>query len=223
MTKRVSIDSMTLTTHTNILNMLDEHREVILSEKLSFKEFKAFFKRAKVHHVSGCSGLWVVSTQMGAFIPIKRRTIEDHSQFYVEFNGLERSNLSLERKEAIRLLYEPLKHYALNKIDIALDYTEKPYKILKRLEDKRVNLLYYKNTRYFKSQSEGKKNGYFNLKYYDKAQKEGLDSSLYRIEFSFNLPYIGKNITLETMEQLYPKITQTIKRYTGVAVSITPL
>jgi len=157
MTKRVYIDSFTLTSRDNILNLLDDQNEVVLSDKLSFKEFKVFFKYAKVHHVSGCSGLWVASTEIGAFIPIKRRTIKAHSQFYIEFNGLEKSPLATERKEAIKLLYNSIKSYSLNKIDIALDFKTKPYEILKRLEKKRVNLLDYKNTRYFKSQSEGKK------------------------------------------------------------------
>jgi len=62
-----------------------------------------------------------------------------------------------------------------------------------------------------------------NIKYYDKAQKEGLDSSLYRIEFSFSLPFIGKDITLATIEKIYPKVIKAIKRFTGLSVSIQSL
>ncbi len=172
-----------------------------------------------IESTNGLHRITVVYTAFGCSIPIKTyHRFKDMG--VIEFAGLEGYN---DRGEALKSVYghlrEDMKGFNINRLDIAIDSPTIPHKALKRLREKRVKVYDHKHTDYFKTIKEGKKNGYFDVKYYDKAHKEELSSPLYRLEFAFKSSYLKKT-TLEDMATLYPKITRTIKDYTGLSIKI---
>ena len=105
------------------------------------------------------------------------------------------------------------------RLDVAIDFKGRiPIKVIKQLTKNRV-AFQYKNTTYYKTPKEKKTNRVMDIKIYDKSLYAKLDYPLYRLEFVFKSEYLNK-IKLKDIQDIYPKIAKTIKKYTNLTVTI---
>jgi len=164
----------------------------------------------------------ILHTHLGLDISLK--TYSTNKQFTtIEFAGLQRYN---EKSNLLQVQFKELEDQLFNsfisRVDICIDYEKRiPPKIIKSICKNR-QMLQYKNTTYFKTNSEKKQNNTIDIKLYNKAKKEGLDFPLHRLEFCFKGAYFNSTKLLH-LESIFPKMEKSIKKFTGLNVKIDPI
>lgn len=163
----------------------------------------------------------IVHTHLGLTLALKTFSRSQEVQV-LEFAGLhgysERSKLL---NVHLQELWSRLLHTKLTRIDIALDWEKIPNKIFKALMANREPFK-WKNSTYFKTAKEKKKNYYINIVAYDKTIKDKFDYQMERLEFSFSGAFL-KDMYLKDLPKVIKKIEKAIKKKIGVTVKINPL
>jgi len=162
----------------------------------------------------------ILHTSTGLQVPIKRFSRSQDKQT-LELAGLHGYN---DRSKLLNRLFDDIKDDIQNEIitrlDVAIDFKGKiPNKVIKKLCEDRT-LFTYRNTTYYKSESEKKCNNRLNIKTYNKSKMNNiLEETIYRLEFSFLNSYIQK-IKVKDFQILCKKMEKTIKRFSGLLVQI---
>jgi hypothetical protein len=161
----------------------------------------------------------IIHSNLGLKLPLKTFAVTPQNQT-IEFAGLQGYN---ERSKLLKLhlleLKESLRYARVMRLDVAIDFKGRiPIKVIKQLTKNRV-AFQYKNTTYYKTPKEKKTNRVMDIKIYDKSLYAKLDYPLYRLEFVFKSGYLNK-IKFKDIQDIYPKIEKTIKKYTNLTVTI---
>lgn len=164
----------------------------------------------------------ILHTSNGLTLPLKRYSASQNKQV-LEVAGLysynEKSKLKLE---FIKEHSQELQESFLNRVDICIDMEKVPQRVFGKLNSKR-KAFQYKNSIYWKTESEKKSNSQMDIKLYNKALKEKLDYPLYRLEFCFKSAYF-KNMKLSQMDsKLLSRLEKTIYKFSGLKVKIEAL
>lgn len=167
---------------------------------------------------------YAIHNHIGATIPMKIHARSKKSQT-VEFAGLHRYD---RRSELLKMtlwdLFPNVQDTQIKRIDVAIDVDKRVQsKVHKALTRTRVAKR-YKNSVYYKTQKEGKRNNVVNIVIYDKGKKEGfnLDNKLIRMEFQFLAPFFPK-MTLKDIDKAMAKIEKRMQRDTGLNIKVCPL
>ena len=200
----------------NEYNMILEHRDKYKEEVIKDKFFGIYelknwkkFEKKIYHNVLRAS---ILHTYNGFELPIKIIS-QAREKNIVEFRGFESYNQKgNELKEVFKELQYSLLNGLVHRLDICLDFSYKPYKVLKELKKIRTPTVRYKTT-YFKTESEKSKNNYFDIAYYHKKKE------VHRIEFRFKKSFL-KNVTLKDIEKVFGRIEKTISKCTKLTVKI---
>jgi len=184
----------------------------------------SLFNKVNGRWVSPFTEAYAIHNHIGATIPLKIHARNKKSPT-VEFAGLHRYD---RRSELLKMtlwdLFPSLQDTQIKRIDVAIDVDKRVQsKVHKALTRKRIAKR-YKNSIYYKTQKEGKRNPIVNIIIYDKGKKEGfkLDNKLIRLEFQFAAGYFPK-ITLRNIDQAITKIEKRMKRDTGLNIKVCPL
>ena len=160
----------------------------------------------------------------GVVLPMKLH-VKNKNSPTVEFAGLARRN---KREDDLKSALLEIAPYAqdgiIKRIDIAIDVDIRiQSKVHKALARTRVAER-YKNSIYYKTPNEGKRNPIVNIVIYDKGKKEGfnLDKKLIRMEFQFSSGFFPK-ITLRNIDKAIMKIEKRMKKDTGLNIKVQPL
>lgn len=164
----------------------------------------------------------ILHTSTGLNIPLKRYSVAQTKQV-LEVAGLyaynEKSKL---KQEFIKENSQKLQECFINRVDISTDMEKPPQRMFRKLNSMR-KAFQYKNSIYWKTESEKKSNSLFDIKLYNKALKEKLDYPLYRLEFCFKSAYF-KGMQLKQLdEKLLSKMEKCIYKFTGLKVKIEAL
>lgn len=163
----------------------------------------------------------IVHAENGATIPLKRFINAPKMQI-IEFAGI---NGYKERSSLLRAifddLYELLEDCNISRIDISIDFDSIPKKVISKLCETRIPFA-FKNTTYFKTAKESKKNQVVDIKFYDKTKADKLNFVCYRLEFVFKARYL-KNQKLNEINLVLKKIEKSILKFTNLKVKISPL
>ena len=209
----VKADSVSIAiTHSKLSRILKDtakYKEEIIKDIGVFNPQGWMKFEKKLHH--NILRASILHTFNGIEIPV--RTISQaKSKSILEFRGFESyTQKGQDLKNIFKDLQEQLFNGLVHRLDICLDFKYKPYKVLKELERVRTPKQ-VGGTTYYKTQSENKKNNYFDIVYYDKKV-------VYRIEFRFKKSFI-KNVTLENIEKVFSRIEKTIRKYTKLTLKI---
>ena len=161
----------------------------------------------------------IAHAENGVAIPLKRFINAPQIQI-MEFAGMngykERSKLLNDVFDDLRLL---LQNQKIQRIDICIDFDSIPQKVIKKLCEVRIPFA-FRNTTYFKTPNEKKKNQVMDIKLYDKKKADRLDFSCYRLEFVFHSRYL-KNIKLKDVDLMFEKIEKSILKFTNLSVKIS--
>jgi len=165
----------------------------------------------------------IIYTSTGLVLPLKRYSRSQDKQV-LEFAGLHSyTEKSMFLKELLRGLKERLQDEVITRVDVAIDFKEKiPERVIREMRKKRKPFS-YKNSNYFKTKSEGKKNYNTNIVIYPKHIKEGFSDEVQRLEFSFGSQYFKRDFRLYNLESAVVKMSRTIKRFCGLEVEILPV
>lgn len=184
----------------------------------------SLFNRVNGRLMSPFSEAYAIHSHTGVSIPMKFHTRNRKSPT-IEFAGLHRYD---RRSELLKMtlwdLFPSLQETEINRIDIAIDVNKRVQsKVHKSLTRTRVAKK-YKNSVYYKTHSEKKRNPNVNIIIYDKGKKEGLclENKLIRMEFQFSSSYL-KKITLRNMDKAIDLIEKRMKRDTGLNIKVCPL
>lgn len=184
----------------------------------------SLFNRVNGRWVSPFYEAYAIHSHTGIAIPMKVHARNKKSPT-VEFAGLHRYD---KRSELLKMtlwdLFADLQDTQIKRIDVAIDVDKRVQsKVHKALTRTRVAKR-YKNSTYYKTRKEGKRNPIVNIIIYDKGKKEGfnLDNKLIRMEFQFAAGYFPK-ITLRNIDQAIEKIEKRMKRDTGLNIKVCPL
>ncbi|MGJ0311330.1 hypothetical protein [Aliarcobacter cryaerophilus] len=195
-----------------ILEHRDKYKEEVIKDKFfgicEPKNWTKFEK--KIHdNILRASILHIYN---GIELPIKIIS-QAREKNIVEFRGFESyTQKGDDLKEIFKELQNSLLNGLVHRLDICLDFSYKPYKVLKELKKIRIPTVRYKTT-YFKTESEKSKNNYFDIAYYHKKQE------VYRVEFRFKKSFL-KNVTLKDIEKVFGRIEKTISKCTKLTVKI---
>ena len=184
----------------------------------------SLFNRVNGRWVSPFYEAYAIHSHTGIAIPMKVHARNKKSPT-VEFAGLHRYD---KRSELLKMtlwdLFADLQDTQIKRIDVAIDVDKRVQsKVHKALTRTRVAKR-YKNSTYYKTRKEGKRNPIVNIIIYDKGKKEGfnLDNKLIRMEFQFAAGYFPK-ITLRNIDQAIEKIEKRMTRDTGINMKDCPL
>jgi hypothetical protein len=210
------IDSMVVAITHNDYNMILEHgdkyREEVIKDKFfgiyEPKNWRKFEK--KIHdNILRAS---ILHAYNGIELPIKIIS-QAREKSIVEFRGFESySQKGIDLKKIFKELENSLLNGLVHRLDICLDFSYKPYMVLKELKKIRIPTVRYKTT-YFKTVSEKNKNNYYDIAYYHKKQV------VHRVEFRFKKSFL-KNVTLKEIENVFGRIEKTISKCTKLTVKI---
>ena len=160
----------------------------------------------------------------GVVLPMKLHALHKNSPT-LEFAGLARyDKREDDLKSVLFEIYPFVKDAIIKRIDISIDVDgrvqSRVHKALTRTRVARRE----KNSIYYKTRKEGKRNAVVNIVIYDKGKKErlDLDKKLMRLEFQFSSDYFQK-ITLENIDKAIEKIEKRINRDTGLNIKVQPL
>ena len=218
--KRANIDSLNLSSSFIESTIHNESNYIIEDIKTQsvFKanKWKEMFGKPLTRNIIEAK---VIHTNLGLTLPLKTFSITPSIQT-IEFAGLHGYN---ERSKHLKIHLEELKEFfqytRVTRLDIAIDFKDKiPNNIIKALSKHRKSFT-YGNTTYYKTNKEKKTNSYFDIKIYNKALKEKLDYSLYRVEFCFKPKYL-KKLLFKDIESIYPKLKKAIKKAINLQVEI---
>jgi len=219
--KRAHIDSLNLqASQGEIQMMIKKYQDSFrLHDNATKDEFRKNFNLS----TNGLYKASILYATYGCSMPIKTyHRYKDRE--IIEFAGLRGYNCRSEAlNSSLQHLWYDMQEFRVNRIDIALDFDYIPYKVLVRLEEKREKSFTFKNTTYYKTAKEKKKNNNFDIKYYDKSKKENLEKKLYRIEFAFKASYLQDKPNLSEIQELYSSLEKTLYRYTGLNVKIVDI
>ena len=225
--KRAVIDSLNLSSY-DVEKMFDS-KDYIIEPVKSIGVFepkrwsetfgKPLAKKKNGKWVTPIKEAKILHTYTGLTIPLKR-FISNQQMQTIEFAGLHGYN---ERSKWLTMLlrdkWSQLQDTRLMRVDVAIDYKGNiPRRVTKKLLENRIPFK-WKNTRYHKTEKEGKTNSYIDIKIYDKAKKENLDYPLERLEFVFKGAYFNK-LKLNSLDEVIKKMEKSIKKATGVNVRI---
>lgn len=184
----------------------------------------SLFNKVNGKWMSPFSEAYAIHNHIGATIPMKIHVRSKESPT-IEFAGLQRYD---KRAELLKMtlwdLWHNLQETQIKRIDIAIDVNERVQsKVHKALTRTRIAKR-YKNSVYYKTPREKKKNTRVNIVIYDKGKKEGLklDNKLIRMEFQFYSGFFQK-ITLKNIDKAIEKIEKRMKRDTGLNIKVCPL
>jgi hypothetical protein len=228
--KKAEIDSLNLSDE-HLSAMFLNHRNYSIQTVKSKTIFephlwKEAFNKSLTQNIVRAD---IVHTNLGLTLPLKTFSRSQSVQV-LEFAGLySYTERAEDLKVHLKELWSQLKHTTITRIDIALDWKKIPYKVFKALIANREPFI-WKNSTYYKTAKEKKKNYYINIVAYDKALKENLPELKERLELSFGASYFKykengetKTYTLQDLEKVCEKIEATIKKKIGVSVKIQPL
>jgi len=160
----------------------------------------------------------------GVVLPMKLH-VKNKNSPTVEFAGLARRNKREDDLKSTLLEIAPfVQDGIIKRIDVAVDVDRRiQSKVRKSLTRTRVAEV-HKNSVYYKTPKEGKRNPIVNIIVYDKGKKERLklDKKLIRMEFQFSSGYFPK-ITLKNIDKAIEKIEKRINRDTGLNIKVQPL
>lgn len=164
-----------------------------------------------------------IISDVGSWLKLPLKTYSRSQTIQViEYAGIHGYN---NRSELVHYhlkeMFSYLQYTVISRIDVAIDYTKIPRKLIKALEKDRKPFEYLNST-YFKTPKEGKKNLYMNVVWYDKAKKENLNEPMERIEFSFGASFF-KGLQLKDLSEAIEKMEKAINRKLGIVVKINPL
>ena len=187
----------------------------IFEPKLWFGEFGELLQKNVVEAK-------IVFTDTGLAIPLKRFSANPSLQT-LEFAGLHSyKSKSKYLHKVLKDLFLKIQNSYIKRIDIAIDFRKSiPQSVINALNKARKKFKYFDSS-YFKTNGEKKSNPKINILIYDKSKKEKLDFKLWRLEFSFRGNYFNK-LTLREIDVAYKKIIKSIKRFTGLNITINPL
>jgi len=220
--KVANIDSLNISTNSFEKLFLSDNfiiqtakSQGIFEPKLWFGEFGQLLQR----HVVEAK---IVFTVTGITLPLKRFSANPSSQT-LEFAGLHSYKSKSEYlHKVLKSLYSEIQHSYIKRIDIAIDFRKSiPQSVINALNKARKKFKYFDSS-YFKTSGEKKSNPKINILIYDKGKKEKLDFELWRLECSFRGNYFNK-LTLREIEIAYKKMIKSIKRFTGLDITINPL
>lgn len=164
----------------------------------------------------------ILHTSTGLTLPLKRYSISKKNQV-LEIAGLHAYNeKSKLKREFLKESNQKLQNCVINRIDICIDFEKAPQRMFRKLNSVRKPFQ-YKNTIYWKTESEKKSNSQMDVKLYNKALKEKLDYPLYRLEFCFKKPYFQNKRLCELDETLLRKMEKSIYKFSGLRVKIEAL
>ena len=192
-----------------ILEKKDKYKEEVIKDIGVFqpKNWKKFEK--KIHdNILRAS---ILHAYNGIELPIKIIS-QAKEKNIVEFRGFESYSLKgKDLKEIFQDLQIKLLNGLVHRLDICLDFTYKPYNVLRELKKirtpKQVGV-----TTYYKTSSEKNKNNYFDIVYYDKK-------IVHRVEFRFKKSFL-KDIFLKDIEKVFSRIEKTISKCTKLIIKI---
>ena len=115
----------------------------------------------------------------------------------------------------------------IKRVDIFLDMKFIPKVAINNIIKLREPMT-YKNTTYFKTDSEPKTNSTLDIKLYNKGLEAKLSYPLERLEFCFKSGYFkksnGKSMKLKELDKtVIKKIKTTIKKFSGINPRILPM
>lgn len=183
------------------------------------KRWSETFKKALTKNIKEAK---ILHTSTGLTLPLKRYSASQNKQV-LEVAGLQSYNdKSKLKQEFIKENSQELQECFLNRIDICIDMEKPPQRMFRKLNSKR-KAFQYKNTIYWKTESEKKSNSQMDIKLYNKALKEKLDYPLHRLEFCLKSAYF-KNMKLKELDRnLLSKMEKTIYKFSGLKVRIEAL
>lgn len=192
-----------------ILENSDKYTEEVIKDIGVFapKNWKKFEKQITPNILRAS----ILHCDNGIELPIKIIS-QARQTSIVEFRGFESySQKGDDLKEIFKQLQVQLLNGLVQRVDICIDFSYKPYGALRELKKirtpKKVGL-----TTYYKTISEKKKNNYFDIAYYDKK-------IVHRIEFRFKKSFL-KNTTLKNIEKVFGRIEKTISKCTKLSVKV---
>lgn len=164
----------------------------------------------------------ILHTSTGLNLPLKRYSASQKKQV-LEVAGLysynEKSKL---KREFIKENSQELQECFINRVDICTDMEKPPQRMFRKLNSMRQPFQ-YKNSIYWKTESEKKSNSQMDIKLYNKALKEKLDYPLYRLEFCFKSAYF-KGMRLKDLDRKFlSKMEKCIYKFSGSKVKIEAL
>jgi len=220
--KRVNIDSLNLSDE-HFISLFIENEDYTIEAVKSPSVFnpnvwKSTFNKSLTRNIVRAD---IIHTHLGLTLPLKVFSRSQKVQV-LEFAGL---HSYTERSKLLRVhlkeLWSQLQYTRLTRVDVALDYTKIPSKVLKALQANREPFKWFNST-YYKTAKEKKKNYYINVVAYDKALKEKLSEPMERLEFSFSGAFF-KDMYLKDLPKAIEKMEKAIKKKIGVTIKIEPL
>jgi len=217
MKKRGQIDSLNLSFQ-NFEHLFNDSRFIIKTVKSKItKEFNptlwltTFGKPLNQNIIEAK----IICTECGLYIPLKRFSRTPKMQT-IEFAGLKGYNDNSERLHSLLIeLLPKLQDCFIKRIDVAFDYQRVPKKVIEKIESRRGRKFVFKNTNYYKTTKELKTNQTLDIKIYDKAFKEKLDTPLFRLEFC-NKGSFFNNERLSDFNAIAKKIEKRIISFSGI-------
>ena len=215
------IDSMNFSSK-NIEQIFYNDNYIIedVKSQVSFnpKRWRDEFKKALTKNIIEAK---IIHTSNGLTLPIKTYSVSKQKQT-LEFAGLNGyTQTSSLLKQLLRSLLEQLEDSYIVRIDIAIDFTKIPNKVIKALCKHRVPFK-YANTTYYKTIKEKKTNSNMDIKTYNKSKRAKLDYPLERLEFAFKGQYFNKT-NLKDLKKIFKKMEKSIKKFSDLQVEISSI
>ncbi|MEA2016981.1 MAG: hypothetical protein U9N59_00925, partial [Campylobacterota bacterium] len=166
-----------------------------------------------------------VFTIYGYSLPLKRYSASKNKLMQtIEFAGLRKfDEKALYLNKIIQILKNHLINSYIPRIDIALDFLNKlPKWIDNNIKKLRPKIETVKNTIYFMGKKQEYRSSTMDIKCYPKYIKDKLSKKIIRLEFVFKGRYT-KGFQYKNIKNLYVKIINTIKKFTGLDVTIKPI
>lgn len=197
---------------------LEEHSDLFKVIEANYSDYMREFGCT----LNGIYRAYIIYSSFGCSIPLKSY-YRYKDRGVIEFAGLHGFN---DRSVALNESYQALKalmqDFTISRIDVAFDYSKYPTNDLKTLKKNRVSFD-FKHTTYERTKKQKGKSGYKNIKSYPKHIKERLDKPRYRIELSFVSGYLRERPLLSNLDDIIPKIENSIKRDMKREVKVLPL
>lgn len=161
----------------------------------------------------------ILHTEQGLELPLKRYSVSPKKETleFAGVNGYDEKAALL--KELLHELEKQLQDSYVVRIDIAVDFNGKvPNSVIRELCKTRKPFP-FKNTTYYKTESEKKTNPWIDIKKYNKALKDKLGYPLERLEFVFKGGYFDK-LQFKDLENSFKKMERSIKKFANLTVKI---
>lgn len=146
------------------------------------------------------------------------RNIDQQTLIFAGLHGY--NDYSQQLRATLVELSPLLCDVSVSRLDVCIDFPrDKIHDSIIRELSKRRTPLQVKGTTYFKTDSEKKTNGSFDIKIYDKQKHAGLSSPLTRLEFCFK-PAFLRGVKYRDLSTIFPRIESTINRFSGLSIKV---